>query len=761
MKTHATVPNNISRRLGVLAALCVAGFLCGGLDKRIAPSLGQVGLASGSSATAALRVAPAATSPQSSAALRSEDTAESLLALPERELYARLALWLLDADEAGIFDFRQRYIQQGGKEYETLRLIDINWARLNPRGAIDAATGDEERCDRWFAWACHDPEAALTADAEAGRKMSGDVCSAIGEFHPAWLVAHFDRIPEEARETAVRSLSNLSSNDPITARTMQLAAKWQDPNLLNALLPRFIRSDPFQAWLWQHAQTLGSNSPEISLPASRRLKVAWGKFAPMKRTHLLPTLVFGLSVLGTQAQEKLPDMALIPAGTFEMGDHHGFVDPKHGGDETPLHKVRLDAFAIGINDVTTREYCEFLNAALTQQHIAVRDGGVYLAKGGGLLYETRAMSPHSRIAWDGKTFAVLDKKENHPVICIRWSGAAAYCNWLSAQRKLPLCYTPGSWECDFNKSGFRLPTEAEWEYAACGGQQQPYWNFPWSNTADPTKANWPESNNPYRAGLEPWTTPVGFFDGKLHRKAGFVLHSPEVTDGGALPKDYTGDGSSATLPLKWSGAPDGTKSYALIMHHQAPDQIKWYWILYHIPADVKSLPKNVQDIGTLGGNSVNNRAGYAPPHSKGPGAKNYIYTLYALSSDPQPKVPAAQVSRDFLLESIKDKILASAELRVVYSRPEGATDQAEPRGAGRGTNETEKAARPSEDRPVPGDERAAPPNDNPEPRPAGGNAKGQSGPRGGGGGGGGDGGGGGGGRTAMAENKLPVSPNAG
>ncbi len=33
--------------------------------------------------------------------------------------------------------------------------------------------------------------------------------------------------------------------------------------------------------------------------------------------------------------------------------------------------------------------------------------------------------------------------------------------------------------------------------------------------------------------------------------------------------------ASATLPLEWSGAPAGTKSYALIMHHQAPDQIKW------------------------------------------------------------------------------------------------------------------------------------------------------------------------------------------
>jgi hypothetical protein len=104
-------------------------------------------------------------------------------------------------------------------------------------------------------------------------------------------------------------------------------------------------------------------------------------------------------------------------------------------------------------------------------------------------------------------------------------------------------------------------------------------------------------------------------------------------------------------------------------------------------------------------NSVNNRGGYAPPHSKGPGAKNYIYTLYALSAEPQPDVPPAQVSRAVLLDAIKDKILATAELRVVYSRPEGATDQADPRGPDGG--------------------RPPPPTDNQDRRPPAGNANNQ------------------------------------
>jgi len=145
-----------------------------------------------------------------------------------------------------------------------------------------------------------------------------------------------------------------------------------------------------------------------------------------------------------------------------------------------------------------------------------------------------------------------------------------------------------------------------------------------------------------------------------------------VKDGGALPIDYTGDGSGATLPLSWSGAPAGTKSFALIMHHIDPEgKVKWYWILYNIPADATALPKNVKGVGTLGSNSVNPEIGYAPPHSKGPGPKTYVLTLYALSAPLEISLPSSQVNRDVLLAAMKDKILASADLHVTYSRGEG------------------------------------------------------------------------------------------
>ena len=156
--------------------------------------------------------------------------------------------------------------------------------------------------------------------------------------------------------------------------------------------------------------------------------------------------------------------------------------------------------------------------------------------------------------------------------------------------------------------------------------------------------------------------------------SGFTLTSPGLPDGGRLPAEYTCDGSSptghvSTLALGWSGAPAGTQSYAVIMHHiPGPNEVKWYWIIYNIPSSITSLPKNMTGIGSLGTNGAG-RQDYNPPCSKGPGDKVYIFTVYALSAQPQFSVPAQQINRPVLLDAIKNITLASAELHVVYARP--------------------------------------------------------------------------------------------
>ena len=164
------------------------------------------------------------------------------------------------------------------------------------------------------------------------------------------------------------------------------------------------------------------------------------------------------------------------------------------------------------------------------------------------------------------------------------------------------------------------------------------------------------------------------------RTSGFILRSPVVQEGGELPKEFTGDGAGVTPPLEWTGAPAGTKSFALIMSHvPGPGDMKWYWTLYDIPATTSSLAKAATGVGKVD-TGFKGQVGYEQPHSKGPGKKIYTLTLYALSDSPKLSVPPAQVNRDNLLAAIKDITLGSTELNVAYTRSgESANDAPPPR----------------------------------------------------------------------------------
>jgi Raf kinase inhibitor-like YbhB/YbcL family protein len=147
----------------------------------------------------------------------------------------------------------------------------------------------------------------------------------------------------------------------------------------------------------------------------------------------------------------------------------------------------------------------------------------------------------------------------------------------------------------------------------------------------------------------------------------FELRSPAVLADGKLPADFTCDGSRSSPPLEWAHPPAGVKSFAVTMHHiPGPGDKHVYWVVYNLPADTRALARNVSDPGVLGVNTVNSRAEYAPPCSKGPGAKKYTLTVYALSDE--PKIDARPVTMDKLLEAIKDRTLATAVLEVTYSR---------------------------------------------------------------------------------------------
>ena len=215
-------------------------------------------------------------------------------------------------------------------------------------------------------------------------------------------------------------------------------------------------------------------------------------------------------------------MVLIPAGEFQMGD--AFAEGQ--SNELPVHTVFVDAFYMDKYEVTNGQYAEYLNAANAQGLVTV-SGGVVYQSGSDTSYpqcNTYSYDDDSQIHWNGSTFTITSGKQDHPMGEVSWYGAAAYANWRSARDGRQSCYNLPTWTCDFSKNGYRMATEAEWEYAARGGVAGR--RFPWSdtNTIQHSRANyWSWSNYSYDtsptrgyhpafdSGGFPYTSPVGYF----------------------------------------------------------------------------------------------------------------------------------------------------------------------------------------------------------------------------------------------------------
>lgn len=144
-----------------------------------------------------------------------------------------------------------------------------------------------------------------------------------------------------------------------------------------------------------------------------------------------------------------------------------------------------------------------------------------------------------------------------------------------------------------------------------------------------------------------------------------VVTSAAVGDDGRLLPEFTCDGDGISPPIRWEPGPAGTKEYALLLWHEAPDRLKCYWVIHGIPADVTELAKENPGAGTIGLNDKG-RAEYDPMCSRGPGLKTYHVTLYALSA--KAKLPAAGATREQLLRAIAGLTLAEGTLTFDYER---------------------------------------------------------------------------------------------
>lgn len=152
-----------------------------------------------------------------------------------------------------------------------------------------------------------------------------------------------------------------------------------------------------------------------------------------------------------------------------------------------------------------------------------------------------------------------------------------------------------------------------------------------------------------------------------------VLTSQAFKNGGTIPAKYTCDGENISPPLSISGAPEGTKSFALIMTDPDipkavhPEGGEWdHWVAFNIPADTNEIHDGAT-IGTRGKGSRESLyyKGPCPPSQYEPHEHRYYFRLYALDCELNLEEGA---TKDKVLTAMNSHIIASAELIGRYSR---------------------------------------------------------------------------------------------
>ncbi len=175
-----------------------------------------------------------------------------------------------------------------------------------------------------------------------------------------------------------------------------------------------------------------------------------------------------------------PEMIFVKGGTYKMGNPNAKKNSKVEADEQPVHTVKVSSFYISKYEITVAQYKEFI-ADKSYKEFA-RFGVVHKLPPAP---DSTWWQGHPDCAkyWSMQLNSWWGWQNNYPMFHVSWYDAVAYCNWLSIRSGLQPCYyiKDGGVICNMKKNGYRLPTEAEWEYAARGGNKSKNYKYSGSN----------------------------------------------------------------------------------------------------------------------------------------------------------------------------------------------------------------------------------------------------------------------------------------